>query len=79
MSYSNIQKHIRDMYALDISEGAITNITDKLIPELRAWQQRLLDAVYRFVGLDAIHYNIKDEGSYVNKAAYCTGIKYRGP
>ena len=33
------------MYGLDISEGAIINITDKLIPELRAWQQRPLDAV----------------------------------
>lgn len=30
MNYRNIQKHIADMYALDISEGAITNITDKL-------------------------------------------------
>ena len=32
-SYRDIQKHIADMYALDISEGAITNITDKLIPD----------------------------------------------
>ena len=64
----NIQKHIADMYELDISEGAITNITDKLIPVLRAWQQRPLDAVYPFVLLDAIHYKIKDEGRYVNKA-----------
>jgi transposase-like protein len=70
MNYRDIQKHIADMYALDISEGAITNITDKLIPELRAWQQRPLDAVYPFVWLDAIHYKIKDEGRYVNKAVY---------
>lgn len=69
-SYRDIQKHIADMYALDIYEGAITNITDKLIPELRAWQQRPLDTVYPFVWLDAIHYKIKDEGRYVNKAVY---------
>jgi hypothetical protein len=37
MSYRDIQKHIADMYALDISEGAITNITDNLIPELRVY------------------------------------------
>lgn len=43
MSCRDIQKHIADMYGLDISEGAITNIIDKLIPELRAWQQRPLD------------------------------------
>ena len=70
MFVEDIQKHIADMYALDISEGSITNITDKLIPELRAWQQRPLDAVYPFVWLDAIHYKIKDEGRYVNKAVY---------
>lgn len=67
MSCRDIQKHIADMYGLDISEGAITNIIDKLIPELRAWQQRPLDAVYPFVWLDAIYYNIKNEGRYVNK------------
>lgn len=70
ISYRDIQKHIADLYALDISEGAITNISDKLIPELRVRQQRPLDAVYPFVWLDAIHYKIKDEGRYVNKAVY---------
>jgi putative transposase len=70
MSYCDIQKHIADMYGLDISEGAITHITDKLISELRAWQQRPLDAVYPFVWFDAIHDKIKDEGRYVNKAVY---------
>lgn len=53
-----------------MSDGAITNITDQLVPQLKAWQQRPLDAVYPFVWLDAIHYKVKDEGRYVNKAVY---------
>ncbi|EEV22433.1 transposase, Mutator family, partial [Enhydrobacter aerosaccus SK60] len=37
---------------------------------LKAWQSRPLDSVYPFVWLDAIHYKVKDEGRYVNKAVY---------
>lgn len=70
MSYRDIQKHIADIYGLEVSDGAITNITDKLIPQLQAWRQRPLDAVYSFVWLDAIHYKIKDKGQYVSKAVY---------
>lgn len=70
MSYRDIQKHIADIYGLEVSDGAITNITDKLIPQLQAWRQRPLDAVYPFVWLDAIHYKIKDKGQYVSKAVY---------
>lgn len=70
MSYRDIQSHIADMYGLEVSDGAITHITDRLLPELKAWQQRPLDAVYPFVWLDAVHYKIKDEGRYVNKAVY---------
>lgn len=70
MSYRDIQSHIADIYGLDVSDGAINRITDQLLPELRAWQQRPLNAVYPFVWLDAVHYKIKDEGRYVNKAVY---------
>ncbi|MBT2915679.1 transposase, partial [Vibrio anguillarum] len=41
-----------------------------LIPELKEWQQRPLDALYPFVWLDAIHYKIKEDGRYVSKAIY---------
>ncbi|WP_063655817.1 transposase [Candidatus Arsenophonus triatominarum] len=38
MSYRDIQKHVAELYGLEISDGAITHITDKLLPELKAWQ-----------------------------------------
>lgn len=69
-SYQDIKQHIQDMFAFDVSAGAITAITDRLIPELRAWQERDLEAVYPFVWLDAIHYKIKENGRYVSKALY---------
>ncbi|WP_063657058.1 IS256 family transposase [Candidatus Arsenophonus triatominarum] len=70
MSYRDIQKHVAELYGLEISDGAITHITDKLLPELKAWQQRPLEALYPFVWLDAIHYKIKHDGHYINKAIY---------
>ena len=70
MSYSNMKYHIHDMYGIEVSTGAITAITDQLIPALKEWQQRPLDSVYPIVWMDAIHYKIREEGRYVSKAIY---------
>lgn len=45
-------------------------MTDKVIPELKQWQQRPLETLYPFVWLDAIHYKIREDGRYVSKAVY---------
>ena len=70
MSYLDIAGHIAEMYGLDISNAMISAITDKLIPELKAWQQRPLASHYPFVWLDAIHYRVRQEGRYGAKAVY---------
>ncbi len=61
---------IKQLTEAALQDGAITHITDKLLPELKAWQQRPLEALYPFVWLDAIHYKIKHDGHYINKAIY---------
>ncbi|MDO6719324.1 IS256 family transposase [Psychrosphaera sp. 1_MG-2023] len=70
MSYRDIRGHVEDLYGIEVSEATISAVTDRLIPELKEWQQRPLDAVYPFVWLDAIHYKIKEDGRYVSKAIY---------
>lgn len=70
MSYKDIISHIEDMYQITLSAGTISTITDKVISKVKEWQSRSLNSVYPFVWLDAIHYKIKDEGRYVNKAIY---------
>lgn len=70
MSYKDISQHIEEIYAFSVSAATITAITDKIIPELRAWQQRPLEAVYPFVWMDAIHYKVKENGIYQSKAVY---------
>ena len=70
MSYTDISREIEDMYAFSVSSATISSITDKVIPELKQWQQRPLEQVYPFVWLDAIHYKIREDGRYVSKAVY---------
>ena len=69
-SYQAIREHIRDMFGTEVSNGTINAITDKLVPELRAWQERDLEPLYPFVWMDAIHYKIKENGHFVSKAIY---------
>lgn len=70
MSYQDIRNHIVDMYGISLSNGTINAVTDKLLPELAAWRERELEAIYPIVWLDAIHYKIKENGRYVSKAIY---------
>ena len=70
LSYRDISKHIEDMYKIELSTGTISNITDKIIEKVKAWQDRPLEPIYTFLWLDAIHYKIKDGGKYDTKAVY---------
>ena len=70
MSYRDMQYHIQDLYGIDVSTGALTAITDQLLPELKEWQQRPLESVYPIVWMDAVHYKIKEDGRYMGKAIY---------
>ena len=70
LSYSDISKHIEDMYKIELSTGTISNITDKIIEKVKEWQERPLEPIYTFMWLDAIHYKIKDGGKYDTKAVY---------
>lgn len=69
-SYQSIREHLKDYYDIDFSNGTLNAVTDKLLPELQAWRERDLDAVYPIMWLDAIHYKIKENGRYVSKAVY---------
>ena len=61
-SYQDIRAHIEDLYGIHLSNGTLNAVTDKLLPELQAWRERDLDAIYPVMWLDAIHYKIKENG-----------------
>ena len=78
-SYSQISKHIEDIYGVEFSKSAISAVTDKIIPMLQEWRTRPLEAVYPFIFLDAIHYKVKEDGHYVSKAFYTVlGVRING-
>lgn len=54
-----------------VSAETISSITDRILPELKAWRSRPLESVYAIVWLDAIHYKVFDEaGRAVSRAIY---------
>ncbi|NIB45248.1 IS256 family transposase [Pseudomaricurvus alkylphenolicus] len=79
LSYQDICEHVQEMYGIDVSKATITAVTDKVIDEVKQWQQRPLESHYPFVWLDAIHYKVKESSRYVSKAVYTVlGLKMDG-
>lgn len=79
MSTRDIAQHLEDIYGIEASPTFISNITDRIIPLIKEWQNRPLDTVYPIIFMDAIHYNVRHEGRVVKKAAYIAlGIDLEG-
>ena len=70
MSQRDISEQIKNLYDVDISPELVSKISEKIMPEVTAWQNRPLETVYPFVFLDAIHYKVKQDHQYQTKAAY---------
>ncbi|HHX60377.1 MAG TPA: IS256 family transposase [Epulopiscium sp.] len=70
MSTRDIHDQLKDIYGIEVSAEMVSRITDKILPEVKEWQARSLEAIYPFVFMDAIHYKVRDDGRIVNKAAY---------
>lgn len=70
MSYSDIQSHLAEMYGYEISDGTITAITDRILPEIKEWQNRPLENVYPVIWPDAMHFKVRENGVVKAKAIY---------
>ncbi len=76
-----ISDFVENLYGFGVSAEMVSNITDKIIPDMEEWKSRRLDEVYPFVFIDAIHFNVKTNGVVGKSAAYVvlgvnrTGIK----
>lgn len=78
-SLRDISAHIKELYDTDISHTVLSQITDKIIPDVKAWQRRSLDPMYCIVWLDAMHYKVRQEGKVIHKALYnILGINKEG-
>lgn len=70
MSTRQISDQVRDIYGFDVSEGMVTGITNKLLPEIEAWQKRPLSAVYPIVYIDCIVFNVRENNVIRKQAVY---------
>lgn len=70
MSVRDIQGHLKDLYGVEVSPDLISRVTDAVLADVRAWQNRALDSVYPVVIFDCLRVKIRDEGIVRNKAVY---------
>lgn len=74
-----IQGHLLDMYGVEISAEFISTVTDSVLEEITAWQNRPLDSIYAIVYMDALMVKVKDNGHITNKAVYvAVGVNLDG-
>lgn len=80
MSLRDIEQQILEMYDVQMSDTLIGRIIDKITPQVKAWQNRTLEAIYPIVYMDAMVFKIKDEsGFYKNRALhFAIGINLEG-
>lgn len=78
-SYSDIRSQVEEIYGIQVSDGTISAITDRVIPVIREWQSRPLDTIYPIIWMDAMHFKVRDEGRVKSKAIYTIlGVNLEG-
>jgi putative transposase len=79
MTTRDIQAHLQEIYGVEVSATLISNVTDGVVEEVKAWQNRPLDAIYPILYLDALHVKIRDAGHVQNRAIYVAlGVQLEG-
>jgi transposase-like protein len=79
MTTSDISEHVKILYGVDVSEGTISNVTNRIIEHVKEWQNRPLEPVYYTVWMDGIVLKVKQNGKFINKCIYLViGLKKDG-
>ena len=79
MTVREIQSHLEEMYGAEVSPTLISSVTEAVMDDAKAWQNRPLDALYPIVYLDCIHVKVRDGGVVRAKAVYLAlGINMTG-
>ena len=65
-----ISSVIDDIYGFEVSDGLVSDITDKIMPQIEEWQNRPLSEVYPIIFIDCIHFSVRDEHIVKKLAAY---------
>ena len=79
MTVRDIQAQLQDLYGVEVSAGLISEVTDAVIDEVKAWQSRPLDSVYPIVWMDALVVKVRENSRVINKALHLAlGVNLSG-
>ena len=79
MSQRDIAEQIKGLYDVEISPELVSKISEKIMPEVNAWQNRPPESIYPFIFMDAIHYKVKEDHRYVTVRRFVINIKASVP
>ena len=70
MTTRQISETLEDIYGFEASEGFISDVTDKILPQIEEWQSRPLSSIYPIIFIDAIHFSVRHDNMITKLAAY---------
>ena len=73
----DIQAHLAEIYGVEVGHDLISRVTDAVIDDVRAWQQRPLEDVYPVIFLDCLVLKVREGGSVQRRACYLALGRHR--
>lgn len=79
LTTNQISEQIEDIYGFEVSQSFVSNVTNKILPDIMEWQNRPLSTLYPIVFIDAVHFSVRDDKIIRKLAAYVVlGINQDG-
>jgi len=79
MTVRDIQSHLEDIYNATISAQTISNITDRVLPQVEEWRDRQLEPIYAIIYIDGHRYRVRKDGRVQDRTVYAVlGIDLNG-
>jgi len=79
MTVRDIQQHLKEIYGVDVSPELISQVTNEIIEDVRAWQNRTLENLYPIVFFDALVVKGRFDGKVSNRSVYTAiGVNLEG-
>jgi len=70
MTTRDIEEQIKEIYGVELSETSVSNITSKILDNIKQWQERPLENVYYILWMDGISFKVRQSGKVTNKTVY---------
>jgi putative transposase len=79
MTTREIQSHLQEIYNVEVSPALISEVTEAVSDEVKAWQSRPVEPIYGIIFLDALYVKMRHDGRVENRAVYVAmGVDLEG-